>query len=466
MDNADSALKGVFLKLTSPQILTEVIAIVLAGLIALAGAHFVRTWHRNYLAKSSPERTDVWQLRVLEGTVLLAPFLVALIVLLIVRATLAMLGTETTAVDTALQLTTALVLVRFGVYLLRVMMGPDSWMRTWESRITFVLWLTIGFSMVGWLDKVETTLNRINLIPGKTQFSLWALLKGLVIVTAFVVVSSLIARAFERRVMKLDQLAVGTRIGISKFTYFLLVGLGIMLGINAAGVDVTTLNVLTGAIGLGLGFGLQAIASNFVSGFVLLMDKSIKPGDVISFTGHTGTSTENFGWVQELRGRYVVVRDRDGVDTLVPNQNLITNSVINWSYSDQRVRIRLPVMVSYDDDPEIALKLLFEAVEHHPRILRDPPPVTRLMAFEDYGMRIEVRFWIADPMNGVNNVRSDVNRAIWRIFRENGVKIPVAQRELRMLEKAPSMTLSRTTPGNSPGSGTKPASMDLDDGAD
>jgi small-conductance mechanosensitive channel len=346
------------------------------------------------------------------------------------------------------------------------MMGPDSWMRTWESRITFVLWLTIGFSMVGWLDKVETTLNRINLIPGKTQFSLWALLKGLVIVTAFVVVSSLIARAFERRVMKLDQLAVGTRIGISKFTYFLLVGLGIMLGINAAGVDVTTLNVLTGAIGLGLGFGLQAIASNFVSGFVLLMDKSIKPGDVISFTGHTGTSTENFGWVQELRGRYVVVRDRDGVDTLVPNQNLITNSVINWSYSDQRVRIRLPVMVSYDDDPEIALKLLFEAVEHHPRILRDPPPVTRLMAFEDYGMRIEVRFWIADPMNGVNNVRSDVNRAIWRIFRENGVKIPVAQRELRMLEKAPSMTLSRTTPGNSPGSGTKPASMDLDDGAD
>ena len=108
-----------------------------------------------------------------------------------------------------------------------------------------------------------------------------------------------------------------------------------LLGINAAGVDVTTLNVLTGAIGLGLGFGLQSIASNFVSGFVLLMDKSIKPGDVISFTDHDGASTGNFGWVQELRGRYVVVRDRDGVDTLVPNQNLITASVINWSYSDR-----------------------------------------------------------------------------------------------------------------------------------
>ena len=447
--DSDNGLKGIFLRLTSPQVLTEVIAIVLAGLIALAGAHVVRTWHRNHLAKADTSRQEIWQVRMLEGTVILAPFLVALIVLLIVRWSLTMLGTATSAVDTALQLTTALVLVRLGVYLLRVMMGPDSWLRVWENRITFVLWLAIGFSLVGWLDKVESTLNRINLIPGKTQFSLWALLKGLVIVTAFVVVSSLIARAFERRVMRLEQLAVATRIGISKFTYFLLVGLGVMLGINAAGVDVTTLNVLTGAIGLGLGFGLQAIASNFVSGFVLLMDKSIKPGDVISFTGHTGTSTENFGWVQELRGRYVVVRDRDGVDTLVPNQNLITNSVINWSYSDQRVRIRLPVMVSYDDDPEVALKLLFEAVEHHPRILRDPPPVTRLMAFEDYGMRIEVRFWIADPMNGVNNVRSDVNRAIWRIFRANGVKIPVAQRELRMLEKAPPIRITR--PGTRPG---------------
>jgi small-conductance mechanosensitive channel len=459
MDNADNALKGVFLRLTSPQILTEVIAIVLAGLIALAGAHAARTWHKNHLANSAPGRQDVWQLRVLEGTVLLAPFLVALIVLLIVRAVLAMLGTPTTAVDVALQLTTALVLVRLGVYLLRVMLGPDSWIRAWENRITFVLWLTIGFSLVGWLDKVETTLNRINIIPGRT-FSLWALMKGLVIVTSFVVVTSLVARAFERRVMKLEQLAVSTRIGISKFTYFFLVGLGIMLGINAAGVDVTTLNVLTGAIGLGLGFGLQSIASNFVSGFVLLMDKSIKPGDVISFTGHTGTSTENFGWVQELRGRYVV--DRDGVETLVPNQNLITNSVINWSYSDQRVRIRLPVMVSYEDDPEVALKLLFEAVEHHPRILKDPPPVTRLMAFEDYGMRIEVRFWIADPMNGVNNVRSDVNRAIWKIFRANGVKIPVAQRELRMLDRAPALTVTR----GQAEAGAKPAAGDPLDGED
>jgi small-conductance mechanosensitive channel len=424
-DSVDSGVMSVFMRLTSPQILTEVIAIACAGLIALAGAQIVKAWDKRQLQIGRPEG---WQGDVQEGSVIVAPYLVALIVLLIVRGILSSLHSHTAAIDTALQLTTALVLVR------RVMMGPDSWIRTWENRITLFLWLTMSFSLVGWLDAVESTLSHINLIPGKTGFSLWALLKGLVVVSTFVVVTSLIARALEKRVMRAQQLAVSTRIGISKFAYFILVGIGAMLGINEAGVDVTTLNVLTGAIGLGLGFGLQAIASNFVSGFVLLIDKSIKPGDVISFTGHTGTSTENFGWVQELRGRYVVVRDRDGVETLVPNQNLITNSVINWSYSDQRVRIRLPVMISYDDDPEFALKLLFDAVAHHPRILHDPPPVTRLMAFEDYGMRIEVRFWIADPMNGVNNVRSDVNRAIWKLFRDNGVKMPVAQRELRMLE--------------------------------
>jgi len=283
---------------------------------------------------------------------------------------------------------------------------------------------------VGWFDEIERFLDTVDLLPGKTSFSLWSLIKGLVVITGFVLVTSIASRAIERRVMALESVALSTRIGISKFTYFFLVGLGILLGINASGVDLTALTVLTGAIGIGLGFGLQSIASNFVSGFVLLMDKSIKPGDVISFTGQPGTSTENFGWVQELRGRYVVVRDRDGVETLVPNQQLITNPVINWSYSDRKIRLKLPVHVSYRDDPEHALAVLLRSTEGNPRVLQDPAPVSRLMQFADHGMDLELRFWISDPQNGVNNVRSDVNRAIWRLFKENGITIPVAQREV------------------------------------
>ena len=252
-------------------------------------------------------------------------------------------------------------------------------------------------------------------------------------VTGFVLACSLIARAIEQRLMKLTGVALSTRVGISKFAHFFLVSLGMLLGINAAGIDTTVLTLLTGAIGIGLGFGLQAIASNFVSGFVLLLDKSIKPGDVISFTGLGGTSTDNFGWVQELRGRCVVVRDRDGVETLVPNQNLITSTVINWSYSDRKVRLKLPVRISYRDDPEQALQLLLGAVDGNARVLRDPAPVTRLMQFSDHGMDLELRFWIADPQNGVNNVRSEVNRRIWRLFREAGITIPVTQHEVRLL---------------------------------
>jgi small-conductance mechanosensitive channel len=431
MESADSAFKAFFVRITSPEVLAEVIAIVIASLIAVAGAHAVRAWHKRHVPADS---TSTGSGRMLEAAVQVAPFLLALMALALVRATLNRLDMHTAVVDIALQLTIALIIVRVGVYVLRLSLGGESWVKGWENRLTFLLWLFVSFELLGWFSLAESTLDKIDLIPGKTEFSLWALLKGIVVVTAFVIVTSLVARGVERRIMKVEAIAVSTRIGISKFTYFSLVGVGVLLGINAAGVDVTTLNVLTGAIGLGLGFGLQAIASNFVSGFVLLMDKSIKPGDVISFTGHTGTSTENFGWVQELRGRYVVVRDRDGVETLVPNQNLITNSVINWSYSDQRVRLRLPVMISYDDDPEGALDALLQATANHPRILRDPGPVTRLMSFEDYGMRLEVRFWIADPMNGVNNVRSDVNRAIWRVFKDRGIKIPVAQRELRVLD--------------------------------
>jgi small-conductance mechanosensitive channel len=430
MDGAESAVRSALLQFTSPQVLIAVLAAGIAGIVALSVVRALRVRRADAAALRSPHLLD----HILEGAILIAPILAALALLVAAHFVVSAFGLSAAVIDACARLMVALLLVRLGVYVLGLLLGPNSWVRTRESRITLILWCIVAIAALGWLDVIEASLNRISLVPGRSQFSLWALLKGLVVVTAFVIVTSLIARAVERHVMRLDQLAVSTRVGVSKFTYFLLVGLGILLGINAAGVDVTTLNVLTGAIGLGLGFGLQSVASNFVSGFVLLMDKSIKPGDVISFTGQTGAAAGNFGWVQELRGRYVVVRDRDGVDTLVPNQNLITTSFINWSYADQRVRLKLPVTVSYDDDPELALRLLVEATEDHPRILHDPAPVSRLISFEANGMALEIRFWIADPVNGVNNVRSDVNRAIWRIFRTHGVRIPVSQQETRLLD--------------------------------
>jgi small-conductance mechanosensitive channel len=367
-----------------------------------------------------------------EAAWILAPYLITLLLLATSAGLLHAAGAEARIVSAAVQLAALLFLVRFVVYVLRVSLGARARLKGWGTPIALVVWAFLSLHLLGWGDSVIAVLDGIGMDAGKTRISVWSVAKLLVTVSLFVVAAMWASRWLERRVLKLDALAPNMRIGIAKFVQAFLVALSVLVGLNAAGLDLTTLNVLTGAIGIGLGFGLQSIAANFVSGFVLLMDRSIKPGDVISFTGMPGTATEGFGWVEELRGRYVVVRDRDGVSTLVPNQNLITNPVINWSYGDSRVRLKLPVRVSYQCDPELAMRLMLEATAGHPRIVRDPAPVARLMSFGDHGIELELRFWIPDPAEGVNNVRSDVNRAIWRLFGERGIVIPVAQREVRL----------------------------------
>ena len=372
-----------------------------------------------------------------QAALLVVPYGTASIVLLAARGLLGVLSLDTRVLGACLALFGWLVAIRFGTFLVRVSLAPYSRLRIWELRVTLLIWFFVAMQDVGILGSATDLLDSVQLTPaekGGHSLTLWSLIRALFTVIAFVIISVWIGRALERRVGKLVGLAPGTRIAVAKFAYAFLIGFGVLLGLSASGLNLGVLSIFGGALGLGLGFGLQAIAANFVSGFVLLMDKSIKPGDVISFTGTIGTSTEGFGWVQELRGRYVVVRDRDGVETLVPNQNLITNQVINWSYSDKRVRLKLPVRISYDDDPEIAMQVLLEAATCSPRILRDNPPVARLMGFHDYGLDLELRFWIADPEAGVNNVRSDVNRSIWRLFKQRGITIPRAQLDVRMYD--------------------------------
>jgi small-conductance mechanosensitive channel len=378
-----------------------------------------------------------WTYFASEGSVVATPALIALGLVALARSGLQAAYLDVTILDAAARLIGAYVAVRVAVLLFAASLGNKSWMQHWENRLTLLIWLAIAAEYLGWLDPIIRTMDSIGVAAGKSRITLWSILKLLFTLTLFVLVAAWISRWVERRLKRLNTLAPSTRIGIAKFANAFLIALSILMGLNAAGVDLTALTVLTGAIGLGLGFGLQSIAANFVSGFVLLLDRSIKPGDVISLSGQSGTSTENFGWVQELRGRYVVVRDRDGVEMLVPNQQLISNAVINWSYTDPRIRLKLPVRVSYRDDPELALQILLTACKGQARVLPDPAPVSRLMHFSDSGIELELRFWISDPQEGVNNVRSEVNRAIWRLFKEHKITIPVAQHDVRM-HSAPS----------------------------
>ena len=387
-----------------------------------------------------------------EALLLGVPYTTVLVSLLAGRGLIGLTSLDIRFLNLSLALYGSLVAIRFVAFLVFVSVGRNRRSPAWEIRAALFVWFFVAMYFLGWLEAVIGFLDSISVTAspkGDVPLTLWSIVRSLFTVIAFVIIGAWIGRALDRRIAALRGLAANTRIAVGKFAYAFLIGFGVLLGLSASGLSLGALSIFGGALGLGLGFGLQAIAANFVSGFVLLMDKSIKPGDVISFTGTIGTSTEGFGWVQELRGRYVVVRDRDGVETLVPNQNLITNQVINWSYSDKRVRLKLPVRISYDDDPERAMEVLLEAAQCSPRILRDPPPVARLMSFHDYGPDLELRFWIADPEGGVNNVRSDVNRAIWRLFKQHGITIPRAQLDVRMYDAS----------GRIIGAGTLPAAV-------
>ncbi|HEY8264999.1 MAG TPA: mechanosensitive ion channel domain-containing protein [Steroidobacteraceae bacterium] len=436
MDRAAAVLASIWAFIGNPQFPV----IFVTAVIVTAGVLWGRRW---YLAQGNGGHG---RSLLADAFAVVAPYLAGLAIIMV--AQFAAGDGPRPWYATAWTLLALLALIRLVMFLLRLSLGKSRSIKAWELRATLIVWVLLAAEVLGWLDPIVSELDSIGLTKGATRITIWSVLKAIATVTIFVVVSVWIARWIDKRISAVKELAPSTRIGIGKVAYVFLIAFGVLFGLQASGVDLTALTVFSGAIGLGLGFGLQAVAANFVSGFVLLIDRSVKPGDVISFTGTTGTSTTGFGWVEELRGRHVVIRDRDGVATLVPNQNVITNPLINWSYGHPRVRLRLPVRIAYHDDVELALSLLQKAADH-PRILRDPPAVTRLLEFADYGMEIELRFWIGDPAEGVNNVRSDVNRRIWALFREHGISIPPAQREIRILEgskSASALAPRATTP--------------------
>jgi len=414
--------------LTRPITLLQLLVVAVMVLIALALGRALRNSAGAKYIASAPGASN----RLLEALVISSPHSIGLLLVATSAGVMHALHFQPALLDSSISLIALLLLVRVIVYIFRISVGNRAPIKGWGNTISLIIWVALALHVLGWFEPVVAALDEIGIQAGTARISVWSVVKLVFTVSIFVLAAVWAARWIERRLMTMSAVAINMRIGLAKFIQAGLVGLSILVGLNAAGLDLTTLNVLTGAIGIGLGFGLQSIAANFVSGFVLLMDRSIKPGDVISLSGTSGTTTDAFGWVQELRGRYVVVRDRDGIELLVPNQHLITNPVINWSYTDPRIRMKLPVRISYDCDPELALSLLIRATQNQSRILQEPLPVARLMSFGDYGFELELRFWITDPQEGMNNVRSDVNRTIWSLFKENGVIIPVPRHEVVM----------------------------------
>ncbi len=234
-----------------------------------------------------------------------------------------------------------------------------------------------------------------------------------------------ISGVLERRISRADSLTPSVRVLVAKLTKIVLITLAFLIAINTLGIDLTALTVFGGALGVGIGFGLQKIVGNLISGLTLLMDKSIKPNDVIA-VGQT------YGWIVSLGARYTAVRTRDGVEHLIPNEDLIAQRVENWTHSDGAVRLRIPVGVSYKSDVRLAMRLCVEAAQGVDRVLATPEPRCLLMGFGDSSVNLEIRLWIEDPQEGRSNVVSQVLLGVWDRFHEHEIEIPFPQRDLHL----------------------------------
>ena len=349
--------------------------------------------------------------------------LTALLLVLIMYGVLEALKLPVQLLKIAVPLLLSLAAIRLLVYMLRKGFTVTPALKAWENIISTLIWVVVALYLLDWLPGIMETLDSLAFRIGASRISVLSVINFIILSAILFTLAMWLSNYVERRVRRSKHLSASLQVGLAKFLKFFLIALAILVALDAVGIDLTALTVFGGALGVGLGFGLQRITSNFISGFILLFDRSIKPGDVISIG-------DKFGWVQELRARYIVVMDRDGVETLIPNENLVTTDVINWSYSNPNVRLKIPVSISYGDDPEQALNLLDEAARHCDRVLSDPPPVARLMEFGDNGILLELRIWINDPQNGLSNVRSDLNLAIWRLFKQAGITIPFPQRDV------------------------------------
>jgi len=349
---------------------------------------------------------------------------------LIASAILNWIGLPSAVVMTASVLALSLAIIRLLIEALKRILRPGPLLVASEHLISWFVWVVVALYLLGWIEPVRAALNAIALPLGATRFSLLDAFTVVLTLLLFIMVAAYLGTVASRRIMAATQVSIGVRVGVVKVMRFALILLAALLALNTVGVDFAALTVFGGALGVGLGFGLQRIAANFISGFILIGDRSIRQGDVI-------TIGDRFGIVKELRARYIVVRDRDGVDTLIPNENVITSDVINWSYEDRAVRLKLPVQVSYGDNPRKALELLLAAAAKHPRVQKFPAPASRLMSFGDNGINLELRFWIRDPEDGVNNVRSDLYLEIWDLFQAAGITIPFPQRDLHLRDGWP-----------------------------
>ncbi len=354
--------------------------------------------------------------------------LLALALLLIFRAVLERFE-HVNLLNLAVPLLTAFVVVRALVYLLREVFAPSGGLAASERWIVIVVWCGVALHFMGWLPELKGAVDSLGFHIGKQRISLWLILQGVASVAFTLLVSLWLSHLIEGRLREAASLDSSLRAVLGRVIKALLVLIAVLTSLGLAGIDLTVLSVFGGALGVGLGLGLQRIASNYLSGFIILLDRSIRIGDMITADKYSGAVTH-------INTRYTVLKALDGTEAIVPNETLVNTPIQNLSFTTRENRLAIQVTVAYDSDLEQVRGILLAAAGEHARILDEPAPVVFLTKFGADGLELEMGFWIKDPEAGSLNVRSDLNFAIWSEFKLHGVAVPFPQREVRMLGSA------------------------------
>ena len=310
--------------------------------------------------------------------------------------------------------------------------------KSWMRLLSMLIFATAALHIIGYLDNITTFLDQNPIEIGSLKLSVLDVIKGLIAFFTLFWLAGFLSRLISNRLARVNDLSPHVKALFRKGIRFGLYTSAILITLSIMGVKLTAFAVFGGAFGLGIGFGLQQVISNLVSGIILLLDKSVKPGDVIEI-GNT------YGWINSLNIRYTSVITRDNKEHLIPNENLITNPVVNWTHSNRIIRVRSPFGISYGSDIRLAMKLAEESAKSTGRVIDNPPARCNLVAFGDSSIDLELRFFIDDPHNGVGQVRSEVLLKMWDAFADNGIEFPFPQRDVNLRIAGDSDLLEKLT---------------------
>ena len=406
-------------RIEAPVFLIQLGVIVVTGAVAFWLGMLVRPRLAKLALHSLPQN---WAPTFVKVTASVAPPLIWLFVLWAVAVTGDLLGYALPLVNAGIGLLIAWVCIRLLSFSVK---SPLA-----SATISVVVWSIAALSILGLLDPLVRELDASAIHLGKHRLSALAAIDALFFLAALLWLTTILFRFLQRQITRTSSLTPSLQVLLIQLLQIILPAVAVVIALSSAGIDLTALTVVFGAVGLGIGLGLQRVVGNLVAGLTLLIGKSIKPGDIIEYKN-------SYGWVSAMGARYVTLRTRDGVEHLVPNDYFLENGVENWSYSDVRLRLRIPVGIAYESDVRQAIALCVEAAKSVKRVLERPEPLCLLKGFGENSIDLEIRAWIEDPRNGTQNVKSEVLLAVWDRFKEAGIKFPFPQRDVRIVSMPP-----------------------------